>query len=57
MKVGLDIGVIGAEIFTLLMIMAVVTTLMTTPLLSLFTDPTRSTVLAADANGIPRNSQ
>jgi len=33
MKIGLDIGVIGREIFTMLMIMAVVTTLMTTPLL------------------------
>ena len=37
MKVGLDIGVIGDEIFTMLMVMAVVTTLMTTPLLILFT--------------------
>jgi Kef-type K+ transport system membrane component KefB len=35
LKVGLDVGVIGKEIFTLLMIMAVVTTLMTSPLLSL----------------------
>lgn len=37
MKVGLDIGVIGMEIFTMLMIMAVLTTLMTTPLLTVFT--------------------
>ena len=37
MKVGLDIGVIGDEIFTMLMVMAVVTTLMTTPLLIAFT--------------------
>jgi len=37
MKVGLDAGVIGLEIFTMLMIMAIVTTLMTTPMLSLFT--------------------
>ncbi len=36
MKVGLDIGVIGNEIFTMLMVMAVVTTLMTTPLLIAF---------------------
>ena len=36
MKVGLDVGVIGPEIFTMLMIMAIVTTLMTTPLLNLF---------------------
>ncbi len=37
MKVGLDIGVIGMEIFTMLMVMAVLTTLMTTPLLIAFT--------------------
>ena len=36
MKIGLDAGVIGFEIFTMLMIMAIVTTLMTTPMLSLF---------------------
>ena len=33
-KVGLDIGVIGPEMFTMLLIMAVVTTMMTGPLLS-----------------------
>ena len=33
MKVGLDAGVIGFEIFTMLMVMAIVTTLMTTPML------------------------
>jgi Kef-type K+ transport system membrane component KefB len=36
MKVGLDIGVIGPEIFTMLMVMALITTVMTTPLLSFF---------------------
>lgn len=36
MKVGLDIGVIGPEIFTMLMVMAIGTTLMTTPLLIAF---------------------
>ena len=35
-KVGLDIGVIGDDLFTMLMVMAIVTTLMTGPLLSLF---------------------
>ncbi|MEO7063115.1 MAG: cation:proton antiporter [Dokdonella sp.] len=35
MKVGLDAGVIGYELFTMLMVMAIVTTLMTTPMLSL----------------------
>ncbi len=34
-KVGLDIGVIGSELFTMLMVMAIVTTLMTGPLLTL----------------------
>lgn len=35
-KVGLDIGVIGKDLFTMLMIMAIVTTVMTGPLLTLF---------------------
>lgn len=35
-KVGLDIGVIGNDLFTMLMIMAIVTTVMTGPLLTLF---------------------
>jgi Kef-type K+ transport system membrane component KefB len=33
MKVGLDAGVIGPEIFTMLMVMAITTTLMTSPML------------------------
>jgi Kef-type K+ transport system membrane component KefB len=49
MKVGLDIGVIGPEIFTMLMVMAVLTTLMTTPLLIAFTRPSRQDALAQDA--------
>ena len=36
MKIGLDTGLIGAEMFTLLMIMALSTTAMTGPLISLF---------------------
>jgi Kef-type K+ transport system membrane component KefB len=35
-KVGLDIGVIDNRLFTMLMVMAIVTTLMTGPLLTLF---------------------
>jgi Kef-type K+ transport system membrane component KefB len=35
-KIGLDIGVIDHRLFTLLMIMALVTTVMTSPLLTLF---------------------
>ena len=37
MKVGLDIGVIGPQMFTMLLVMALVTTVMTSPLVTLFT--------------------
>jgi Kef-type K+ transport system membrane component KefB len=37
MKVGLDIGVIGQELFTMLLVMALITTVMTGPLLTVFT--------------------
>jgi Kef-type K+ transport system membrane component KefB len=36
MKVGLDAGVIGPDLFTMLMVMAILTTVMTGPLLALF---------------------
>ena len=36
MKVGLDAGVIDKEVFTMLMVMAIATTIMTTPMLILF---------------------
>ncbi|HKN78284.1 MAG TPA: cation:proton antiporter [Lysobacter sp.] len=36
MKVGLDAGLIGPSLFTMLLVMALVTTLMTSPLLTLF---------------------
>jgi len=36
MKVGLDAGVIGADMFTMLMVMAILTTVMTGPLLTVF---------------------
>ncbi len=42
MKVGLDIGVIGQQMFTMLLVMALVTTVMTSPLLTLFTRNTNS---------------
>lgn len=38
-QVGLDIGVIGPDLFTMLMVMAIVTTVMTGPLLTLFAVP------------------
>ena len=43
MKVGLDAGLIGPSLFTMLLVMAILTTVMTGPLLSLFTGPTRDT--------------
>jgi Kef-type K+ transport system membrane component KefB len=36
MKIGLDTGLIGAELFTMLLVMALVTTAMTCPLMTLF---------------------
>ena len=36
MKIGLDAGLIGHEMFTMLLLMALVTTAMTTPLIALF---------------------
>jgi len=39
-KVGLDIGVISQQLFTMLMIMAILTTVMTGPLLTLFSEKT-----------------
>jgi Kef-type K+ transport system membrane component KefB len=36
LKIGLDAGVIGREMFTLLLLMAIVTTMMTTPMLLCF---------------------
>ena len=36
MKVGMDAGVIGPDLFTMLMVMAILTTFMTGPLLTLF---------------------
>jgi Kef-type K+ transport system membrane component KefB len=41
MKVGLDAGLIGKPLFTMLLIMAIVTTVMTGPLLNIFTRPRR----------------
>jgi len=36
MKIGLDAGLIGPELFTMLLVMALVTTAMTGPLINLF---------------------
>ena len=56
MKVGLDIGVIGSEIFTMLMVMAIVTTLMTTPMLIAFTRGTAVSLAATNATSSSGNA-
>jgi Kef-type K+ transport system membrane component KefB len=49
LKVGLDAGVIGHEIFTMLMVMAIVTTLMATPVLGISMRDARTPVIAKNA--------
>jgi len=46
-KVGLDAGVIGKEVFTMLLVMAIVTTVMTTPMLLYFTRRSRAGTVPA----------
>jgi K+:H+ antiporter len=41
MKVGLDADLIGKPLFTMLLVMAIVTTFMTGPLLNLWGRPTK----------------
>jgi Kef-type K+ transport system membrane component KefB len=53
MKVGLDAGVIGPELFTMLMVMAILTTFMTGPLLTLFAGKDGSQV-AGSADTVAR---
>lgn len=48
MKVGLDAGLIGQALFTMLLVMAIVTTVMTGPLLNLFGGQQRESSSAAD---------
>jgi Kef-type K+ transport system membrane component KefB len=48
LNIGLDIGVISPAMFTMMVIMALVTTFMTTPLLELVY-PTRMMIQEADA--------
>jgi len=55
MKVGLDAGVIGKDLFTMLMVMAILTTFMTGPLLTLFTDKDGRGV--GDAPSFPRDGK
>lgn len=51
-KVGLDAGLITQELFTLLLVMAIATTVMTGPLLSLFTAK-RAQATTASRAGLP----
>ena len=48
MKVGLDAGLIGKPLFTMLLVMAIVTTMMTGPLLNLFSRHQRASSRVAD---------
>lgn len=50
MKIGLDAGLIGPELFTMLLVMALATTAMTTPLMALFAGRGRQ---AAPGSGSP----
>jgi Kef-type K+ transport system membrane component KefB len=52
MKVGLDAGVIGKDMFTMLMVMAILTTFMTGPLLTFFTGKDASQ--RGDDRSLPR---
>ncbi len=47
MKIGLDAGLIGREMFTILLVMALATTAMTTPLIALF----RGRATSAEGSG------
>ena len=56
MKVGLDIGGIGTEVFTMLMVMAIVTNLMTTPMLIAFTRGTAVSFATTNATSSSGNA-
>ena len=49
MKVGLDAGIIGPDLFTMLLVMAILTTVMTGPLLSLSLGRRRAAGLSGGA--------
>jgi len=52
MKVGLDAGLIGPELFTMLLVMALATTAMTGPLMTLFAGRTVKPAIARDAESM-----
>jgi len=49
MKIGLDAGLIGPELFTMLLVMALATTAMTGPLINLVMGRAKPTATAAAA--------
>jgi Kef-type K+ transport system membrane component KefB len=53
MKIGLDVGLIGPELFTMLLVMALATTAMTGPLMTLFVGRKAKRVAAEEAGGTP----
>ncbi|SCX61902.1 cation:proton antiporter [Variovorax sp. EL159] len=53
MKIGLDAGLIGPELFTMLLVMALVTTAMTGPLINLFIGRKAPMADAGDAHRTP----
>jgi len=53
MKVGLDAGLIGPSLFTMLLVMAILTTVMTGPLVTLFAGRQAGDAKAGDAVTLP----
>lgn len=49
MKVGLDVGIIGRDLFTMLFVMAILTTIMTGPLLTFFSRDARGAAPVPEA--------
>ncbi len=53
LNIGYDMGILSQRIFTMLVIMALVTTIMTGPLLTLFAKRERRPVRSADSQPLP----
>ena len=53
LKVGLDAGLIGAELFTMLLVMAILTTVMAGPLVVLFAGRQNGEVATANVSSLP----
>ena len=57
LKVGLDAGLIGAELFTMLLVMAILTTVMAGPLVMLFVGRQHGEAAATSVSSLPDNSR